>query len=822
MSQSQLTPLEVQNKIEQISQYLPVIRPLNEFLHLPLYPDLLKIPFEQALLEVSTYYAHFPLMSIQEYHLAHKRGLISEKVLLDVAQGYFTNLSQDSIKEKLFRDSKKFHLPEKTYRPLHKCISEKIHYSFSELTESLLIRFLSNYLDQGFAYWPFPEGHGGLFSSFKKILLDSYVHFFPFEKKLVLHLQEHTSAEAVSFLLSRLFVSREDQQQFIEESLLSLRGWSGLIKTIERYPYLLMYQKEINLMDFLALKFMIDVAWFEKFKVPALTSEQTHKSWQSFKKHNVHSEEELNIFFSWQNALEKTFHARLLSSLCSFVSQHKSKDRLATDLALPISKKLNLFFCIDDRECRLRQLLEMQGTQFTTFGTPGHFGLNIYYQATFSSVPLKHCPAPLQAPHLVRAFSQKDADHYSGEKANAISLVSKTASQIADSFFRAFTAGSVILRQIVSEFTHPDVNPVIEHPLKSFPELLSDENLQTYGKRIGYSVDQAAATLAQFFKILGLTQLKGLNFFIGHFSQTTNNAYFNAYGCGACSGRDGGVNAQIMVTLANHKSVKESLFKDFKIDLREAYFVAGLHDTCADQVTFFSPDKIPVHLQEDYRTTKMAFKHALEVNAAERVTLFAHVPGLRENKAALFYTKMRGESVFEPRPELGHTGNAICFVGKRETTRGFDFGRRAFLQSYDSKLDSRGENLIGILSAAIPVCGGINLDYFFSRVNNPFYGSGSKLSHNIVSLLALSNGTEDDLLTGIAQQMTELHDPQRIIFIVEAEEFKVNQILQDPQLGPWIKNFWVYFAFLDPDQSILKIYTEKGFVKIDSSLGQSL
>ena len=44
------------------------------------------------------------------------------------------------------------------------------------------------------------------------------------------------------------------------------------------------------------------------------------------------------------------------------------------------------------------------------------------------------------------------------------------------------------------------------------------------------------------------------------------------------------------------------------------------------------------------------------------------------------------------------------------------------------------------LQAVFPVCGGINLEYYFSYVDNTGYGSGTKLPHNITSLLGVMDG----------------------------------------------------------------------------------
>jgi uncharacterized protein YbcC (UPF0753/DUF2309 family) len=46
------------------------------------------------------------------------------------------------------------------------------------------------------------------------------------------------------------------------------------------------------------------------------------------------------------------------------------------------------------------------------------------------------------------------------------------------------------------------------------------------------------------------------------------------------------------------------------------------------------------------------------------------------------------------------------------------------MNSYDYAIDPEGNYLFNILSAAAPVCGGINLEYYFSRVDNLKLGSG--------------------------------------------------------------------------------------------------
>ncbi len=67
----------------------------------------------------------------------------------------------------------------------------------------------------------------------------------------------------------------------------------------------------------------------------------------------------------------------------------------------------------------------------------------------------------------------------------------------------------------------------------------------------------------------------------------------------------------------------------------------------------------------------------------------------------------------------------------------------------------------------IPVCAGISLEYYFSCVDTTILGCGSKLPHNITSLLGVMEGAASDLRPGLSQQMIEIHEPMRILFVIE-------------------------------------------------------
>ena len=106
--------------------------------------------------------------------------------------------------------------------------------------------------------------------------------------------------------------------------------------------------------------------------------------------------------------------------------------------------------------------------------------------------------------------------------------------------------------------------------------------------------------------------------------------------------------------------------------------------------------------------------------------------------------------------------------------------RRAFLTSYDpTQDDERSSILERMLQAVIPVCAGINLEYYFSYVDPTGYGCGTKLPHNITSLLGVMDGAASDLRPGLPWQMVEIHEPVRLLFIIETTPEAMTRIIED-------------------------------------------
>jgi uncharacterized protein YbcC (UPF0753/DUF2309 family) len=331
--------------------------------------------------------------------------------------------------------------------------------------------------------------------------------------------------------------------------------------------------------------------------------------------------------------------------------------------------------------------------------------------------------------------------------------------------------------------------------------------------QIGFTVEEMALRVEGLLKSIGL--IKGfapIVYVVGHGSSSVNNPHYAAYDCGACSGRAGSVNARVICYMANHSQVREIL-QSRGIDIpASTQFVGGLHDTTRDEVVFFDEHSLSRENAEMHDKHDVTFANALDFNAKERSRRFESIDSRLKADKIHEKVQTRSVSLFEPRPELNHATNALCIVGRRSLTKDLFLDRRAFMNSYDYAIDLEGTLLFNVIKPLGPVCGGINLEYFFSRVDNQKLGAGTKLPHNVMGLFGVANGIDGDLRPGLPSQMIEVHDPVRLLMIVEHfPNVVLNTIQKASDMYEWFINEWVHLVAIHPETKALYLFREGDF-----------
>ena len=668
------------------------------------------------------------------------------------------------------------------------------------LVHPILFRILCSYLDQGISIWNFPVKEKSFISSIRELERNSFTSFF--KTKRARNLLLRSTAE-ISDLLKILVGDESLFKQYLFDQQFAHQGWSGMFSAIEDQPQTLLEQKKPSIHDLIVFELLLEIDALESHFGEGwepLADKVKERPADLFAEHQKTELDEVTTL--WQEAFEWTYYDEVLAGI------KMEKPILST----PTRKTFQAMFCIDDRECSFRRYLEKFDPCCETFGTPGFFGVEFFYQPEDGKFYTKLCPAPVTPKYLIKEAGSKKKramEMHFNKHTQSFHwgwLISQTLGfwSAARLFFNIFRP--TMSPATASSFRHMDKFSKLtienEHPEKR-------EN----GLQIGFTIEEMALRVEGLLKSIGLIKdFAPLVYIVGHGSSSVNNPHYAAYDCGACSGRAGSVNSRAVCFMANHLKVREIL-KTRGIDIpASTQFVGGIHDTSRDEVMFFDEHSLSKQNVENHDKNEVIFANALEHNAKERSRRFVSVDTTLSPEKIHEQVQTRSVSLFEPRPELNHATNTLCIVGRRALTKQLFLDRRSFLNSYDYSIDLDGKLLFNIMKPLGPVCGGINLEYFFSRVDNQKLGAGTKLPHNVMGLFGVANGIDGDLRPGLPSQMIEVHDPIRLLIIVEHfPEVVLETVQKSPEVYEWFINEWVHLVAVNPETRELHLFKNGGF-----------
>ncbi len=331
--------------------------------------------------------------------------------------------------------------------------------------------------------------------------------------------------------------------------------------------------------------------------------------------------------------------------------------------------------------------------------------------------------------------------------------------------------------------------------------------------RIGFSLDEQVGFVSQALHSIGLTRdFSRFILLFGHGSTSENNPYESALDCGACGGNHGLVSARVLAQMANKKEVRRKL-REQGIDIADdAWFVGALHNTTTDELTLYDLDHIPsthIFYIDRLRNGLLA---ASRLCAQERLPSLQLKPKTREPTAAYREIERNAMDWSQVRPEWGLSRNAYFIIGRRSLSKDMSLEGRSFLHSYDYRLDPIQRLLENIITGPLVVAQWINMEHYFSTVDNERFGSSSKVYHNVAGRFGVMTGGLSDLRTGLPSQTVldkglPYHDPLRLITLIEAPLEHAQRALESVvAVKNLVRNDWIRLLVIDPEKQTVYTY----------------
>lgn len=746
-----------------------------------------------------------------------------------------------------------------------------------QLLNSLLIPYCAAFLDQGVSHCNLPAEQDGFYRAFLALHANgqrcSHWWLQGFDALLASRRSGEVSAlQSIQLSLATLGIQPHETDDYLAATLLALRGWAGMLWHVEQRPDRVHHAPPPDtLTEFLAVRLLLEEQVTVSVARHALQycdpparmrsalAPLTPPSRKASTRQNAFNVFQLAQILGWLpedlSGLTVADWHSLLQEIDSFdhiqrrrifhlAYEYRFRAQTLDALASRGNRKIKprerpqfqAVFCIDEREESIRRHVEEVAPRAETFGAAGFFGVVMYYRGASAADFVPLCPVVVRPQHWVSEVVDAELQEEERRRKGLRRKLGMTlrnyhggSRRIVSGAFLSATVGLLTTIPLVLQVLYPRLTALTRSFLARFIapppktrlklERVGDTPPSANDADHGFTLDEMLNIAERILRDLGLTRnFARLVLINGHGSTSMNNPHESAHDCGACGGGVGGPNARAVAQILNDTRVRSGLTTR-GIDVpADTWFIGCLHNTANDNLSWFDIDRVPASHRDELGAVRAAMQEAVQRNAHERARRFGSAPLSLSKLGAKHHMEGRAEDMSQVRPEWGHATNAICIVGRRERTRGLFLDRRAFLVSYDPTQDSEGTPILArILGAAVPVCSGINLEYYFSHVDSPGWGCGSKLPHNITGLIGVMDGAMSDLRTGLPWQMVEIHEPVRLLFVIETTEAAMLAIMAaNAAIATMVRNKWVQVALQHPDTGALSLFQHGSFVPYSS------
>ncbi len=654
-----------------------------------------------------------------------------------------------------------------------------------------MIKWCCGFFDSGQCSIDMPLREQGFYYSFLKLAyFDKQLHRNKREAKEFLQQLPESAEETIYLCLQRLRVSKGQEETFLSNTLSYLPGWAGFVKWKTDWQNSKKSEEDkVTLIDFLAVRLVLTcIIWPDAAK----------------EKISIEDNSLVKEVLSQLENKENSYKKNLLNSILPQLNKEEAR----------ISRRdAQLVFCIDVRSEPFRRAIESLG-QYETFGFAGFFGLPVRVNEFDSNKDKECCPVLLKPKYAIKEIAasanKDDFEHYRRGKEfinSCKSLFKQLKYNVSTPFALVESLGlwcglNMTLKSLSPELMKHSASTIKNWIKPAIPTKVAYDLSESDANQ-GLSLQEQISYAETVLRLMGLTSgFAKLIILCGHGSSTENNPYAAALDCGACGGNHGGINARLLASILNKREVRQGLEECGMHIPLDTEFYGALHNTTTDCVEIYTKDLGKPIYPDLLNKLRNDLKDARLITNNERGIR------LQSGKAYKDVTR-RSLDWSETRPEWGLARNAAFIVAPRHLTKNINLDGRCFLHSYRFEQDHDGALLETILTAPMVVAEWINTQYLFSTLDNVAYGSGSKVTHNVVGTIGVMQGNGSDLMHGLPLQSVmssdeqTYHEPQRLLTIVYAPKEMVSQVIEKHSiLKKLFFNQWVHLVVIDPTNKL--------------------
>lgn len=809
--QPQTSATELKNaswlqKARSASHRVPPLWSLKNFVAVNPFVGLVDRPFGEVCELIKRVTHDSMLMDPAWFKSAFESGRISRQDLLEAVEAAPTSKhdEKERVVDELLRYLEKPSASESTrlkVLTVSDIVDQRHGAHWSAAVNEEIAKWCAAYFDEGQAAWRMPWQTGSLFSAWgEAAVMDASMEIQGLKEfREIVESLPAEAPEAITRLLEELNVDLDGAEDYFHRLFMSLPGWSAFVQWRVREKAMQGTQNDMML-DLLAIRLTYELALLRKYEPTGIPEFWTG----CFANESLDVARDTFLHTLWHSALERSFQRALLGKLTEHNAEGKSD--------VKVVPAVQAVFCIDVRSEVMRRSLEAVSPSLETLGFAGFFGLAIEYIPFGKRQGTSQCPVllspqfrvkeriPNASPtveerHLRKQQLGRRVGHsWRSFKDSAVSCFSFVESAgIASGWKLLNDTFQITLPNGKTRTFAPDLNPRVQ----------SCDKAEGSGLEVGITEEDQVKLAFGALKNMGLTtRFARLILLCGHGSNTKNNPYGSGLDCGACGGHSGDSNARVGAAILNRAVVRAALKDKHGICIPEGtVFLSGLHDTTTDKITLFDTGSVPHSHLDDLRNLKDWLHQASDLTRQKRSAMLG-IQGTASHRLNSTFRK-RSNDWSQVRPEWGLAGNAAFIAAPRERTKGLDLGGRVFLHNYQFEADTTHSTLELIMTAPMIVASWINMQYYASTVNNAQWGSGNKVTHNVVGTHGVCQGNTGDLKVGLPLQSLHdgkkwIHEPLRLTVILEAPREAISGVIaRNENVRHLVDNGWLHLLALE-------------------------